>query len=123
MLPRHAHAPLLLLLFLVAGPLAAQTPAAACWGCAAVPQPLGFAVTGVEDGGRYLTLDDGSRWEVELSDRATAAAWVADDFVNLEWIAAPRGDYRYLLARVGDLEQRVAARLAGRGSGPGDSDD
>ena len=72
----------------------------------------------VEEDGRYLVLEDGSRWEVEISDRATTASWVADDFVNLSWIAAPRGDFEYLLSRVGDLEQRAAVRLAGRDPGP-----
>jgi hypothetical protein len=39
--------------------------------------------------------------------------------VNLSWIAAPRGDFEYLLSRVGNVEQQAAARLAGRGFGPG----
>ena len=34
-------------------------------------------------------------------------------------IAAPRGDFEYLLTRSGDLEQRAAVRLAGRRPGPG----
>jgi hypothetical protein len=99
-----------------AAPLAAQSAAPACvteWGCSRVPQPLGFHVLAVEDGGRYVALADGTVWEVEISDRATTAAWMGDDFVNLSFIAAPRGDFEYLLTRVGDAEQRAAARLAG----------
>jgi hypothetical protein len=72
----------------------------------------------VEEDGRYLALEDGSLWEVEISDRATTASWAADDFVNLSWIAAPRGNFEYLLTRSGSLEQRAAARLAGRRPGP-----
>lgn len=87
--------------------------------CGQVPRPIGLYVTGVEEDGRYLLLEDGSRWEVEISDRATTASWVAEDFVNLSWIAAPRGDFEYLLSRVGNVEQQAAARLAGRGFGPG----
>jgi hypothetical protein len=87
--------------------------------CGQVPRPIGLYVTGVEEDGRYLVLEDGSRWEVEISDRATTASWVAEDFVNLSWIAAPRGDFEYLLSRVGNVEQQAAARLAGRGFGPG----
>jgi hypothetical protein len=55
---------------------------------------------------------------VEISDRATTGSWAVDDFVNLSWISAPRGDYEYLLTRVGDLDQKAAARLAGRSPGP-----
>jgi hypothetical protein len=105
-------------------PLAAQSsvPAAlaACDSdalCGRVPRPVGLYIRAVEEDGRYLVLEDDSRWEVEISDRATTASWVVDDFVNLSWIAAPRGGYEYLLSRVGDLEQRAAARLAGRGLG------
>ncbi|MGH7579046.1 MAG: hypothetical protein ACREM9_02665 [Gemmatimonadales bacterium] len=115
-----------LVLTLGAAPLAAQSavPAslAACDSdalCGRVPRPVGLYVRGVEDAGRYLVLEDGSRWEVEISDRATTDSWAPDDFVNLSWIAAPRGDFEYLLTRVGDLEQRAAARLAGRSPGPG----
>jgi len=78
-------------------------------GCGAYPQPVGQYVRAVEDG---------SLWEVEISDRATTASWQADEFVNLSWIAAPRGDFAYLLSRVGDREQRAAVRLAGRRPGP-----
>ncbi len=86
--------------------------------CGLVPRPVGLYVSAVQEDGRYLVLEDGSRWEVEISDRATTASWAPDDFVNLSWIAAPRGDYEYLLTRVGDLDQKAAARLAGRSSGP-----
>jgi hypothetical protein len=84
------------------------------WWCGRARPPLGLYVRAVELGGRYVTLEDGSVWEVEISDRATAASWVSDDFVGLRWIAAPRGDFEYLLTRTGGLESRVAARLAGR---------
>ena len=111
-------------LALSAAPLAAQSsvPAAlaACDSdalCGRVPRPVGLYIRAVEDDGRYLILEDGSRWEVEISDRATSGSWVPDDFVNLSWIAAPRGDFEYLLTRVGDLEQKAAVRLAGRGTG------
>ena len=86
--------------------------------CGPFPQPVGLYVSGIEQDGRYLALEDGSLWEVEISDRATTASWLPDDFVNLSWIAAPRGDYQYLLTRVGDLEQHAAVRLAGRRPGP-----
>lgn len=106
-----------LALALAAAPLAAQAPAPSClsdWSCGPNHAPLGLYVRAVDAGGRWVTLEDGSVWEVEISDRATSAAWQPDDFVGIRPIAAPRGDYEHLLTRVGDLEQRAAARLAGR---------
>ena len=112
-------------LALAALPAAAQTAApVAQIGCAydvrcgPFPQPFGLYIRAVEDDGRYLALEDGSLWEVEISDRATTASWQPDQFVNLSWIAAPRGDFEYLLSRVGDREQSAAVRLAGRRPGP-----
>ncbi len=93
------------------------TPAPSClsdWSCGPHRAPLGLYVRAVDAGGRYLTLEDGSVWEVEISDRATTASWRPEDFVGVRTIAAPRGDYEQLLTRVGDWEQRAAARLAGR---------
>jgi hypothetical protein len=114
-----------LALALAVVPAAAQTAApVALYGCAYAPscgpfpQPVGLYISAVEEDGRYLALEDGSLWEVEISDRATTASWLADDFVNLSWIAAPREDFEYLLTRVGDLQQQAAVRLAGRRPGP-----
>ncbi|HEX2219006.1 MAG TPA: hypothetical protein VHG35_09390 [Gemmatimonadales bacterium] len=109
-----------LALSLFASPAAAQV--AAPVGLAPFPQPVGLYISGVEESGRYLTLEDGSLWEVEISDRATTASWQPDDFVNVSWIAAPREDFAYLLSRVGDREQRAAVRLAGRRPGPDGSE-
>ena len=124
MFARYLPIALALALPLGSAPLAAQSavPIAACDSdalCGRVPRPVGLYIRAVEEDGRYLALEDGSLWEVEISDRATTASWTADDFVNLSWIAAPRGDFEYQLARVGDREQRAAARLAGRRPGPG----
>jgi hypothetical protein len=120
MRPTVAVAVLALALAAPATPLAGQapwSPAPSClsdWSCGPNRAPLGFYVRAVDDGGRYVTLEDGSVWEVEISDRATSASWQSDDFVGVRFIAAPRGDYEHLLTRVGDLEQRAAVRLAGR---------
>jgi hypothetical protein len=80
--------------------------------------PVGFGLTAVADGGRYLTLEDGRTWEVEISDRATTGSWTAGDFLALRRISAPRGDYEWLLLRRGDLDQQAAVRLVGRQSQP-----
>jgi hypothetical protein len=124
MLARHLPLVFALALPFAAAPLAAQTavPIAACDSdalCGLIPRPVGLYVSGVEEDGRYLALEDGSLWEVEISDRALTAGWTHDDFVNLSWIAAPRGDYEYLLTRAGYRDQRAAVRLAGRRLGSG----
>jgi hypothetical protein len=127
MFARYLPIAFALTLPLGAAPLAAQSavPVAACDSdalCGRVPRPVGLYVRAVEEDGRYLALEDGSIWEVEISDRATTAGWTPDDFVNLTWIAAPRGDFEYLLTRAGYREQRAAVRLAGRRPGPGDQE-
>jgi hypothetical protein len=105
-------------LLVLAAPLAAQAPAvepATCVRpCDRVPRPVGQYVQGVDLGGRYVTLQDGSVWEIEYSDRATVASWTSDDFVRISFIDAPRSDFEYLLTRAGDLDQHAAARLHGR---------
>ena len=112
-----------------AAPIAAQEPFASApsclsdWSCSPSRPPLGLYVSAVDAGGRYLTLEDGSVWEIEISDRATTASWQPADFVGIRSIAAPRGDYEHQLTRVGDLEQRAAARLAGRRAPAYRSDD
>jgi hypothetical protein len=84
------------------------------WWCKRFPAPLGFYLRAVEKDGRFMVLEDGSVWEVEYSDRAAAAAWMAEDFVGVKFINAPRGDYEYLFTRTGYQDQKVAVRLAGR---------
>lgn len=110
--------------FCIPAPAAAQVaasfPAPSClsdWSCTDVRAPLGLYVRAVDTGGRYITLEDGSFWEIEISDRATTASWQPDDFVGIRTIAAPRGDFDVLLSRAGQAEQRAAARLAGRRDG------
>jgi hypothetical protein len=118
------YLPIAVALALAALPAAAQDVAPVTLaGCTAgaycpFPPPVGLYVRAVEEDGRYLALEDGSLWEVEISDRATTASWQPDEFVNLSWIAAPREDFEYLLTRVGDLDQKAAVRLAGRRPGP-----
>lgn len=76
--------------------------------------PVGLDVVAVTGGGRFLTLQDGRVWEVEISDRATTGSWSAGDFVALRRISAPLGDYEWLFLRRGELNQHAAARLVGR---------
>ncbi len=104
-----------------AAPAAAQFADAAAppsclsdWSCAQANPPLGLYVRAVDEDGRYITLEDGSLWEVEISDRALTAGWRTDDFVVISTIWAPRGDYDIQLARSGYRDQKAATRLAGR---------
>jgi hypothetical protein len=75
--------------------------------------PVGFGVESVSEDGRYITLEDGRIWEVEISDRATTGSWASGDFVGMYQISAPRGDYGWLLVRRSDLDQHAAVRLVG----------
>ena len=103
------------LLLFSAGSAAAQArPAlAGCtWNCYRVELPLGLTVREVIDGGSFVTLDDGSVWEIRLPQRPVASSWQPGDFVQLKTINAPVDRFEILLAH-GDTD-RVEARLAGR---------
>jgi hypothetical protein len=76
--------------------------------------PAGFDIQAVTEGGRYVTLQNGSVWEVEISDRATTASWHAGDFVGIRRIWAPRDGYDWLLTKTENVEQPAAVKLAGR---------
>jgi hypothetical protein len=94
--------------------VAATPPCVSDWGCSWERPPLGFYVHAVDEGGRYVTLEDGTVWEVEYSDRATAAGWRSDDFVRVSRIWAPREGFDFLFSRAGQADQRAAVRLARR---------
>lgn len=80
--------------------------------CSRVPLPLGLYVREVIDGGSYVTLEDGSSWEIRLPDRPVASSWQPGDFVELKRIWAPVDRFEILLAH-GDRDE-AAARIAGR---------
>jgi hypothetical protein len=89
-------------------------PCVSDWACGSTRPPLGFYVDTVTDDGRYVTLEDGTVWEVQLDYRAAVAGWQRDNFVDVRRIAAPTGDYEWLLTKTDDREWRAAVRLAGR---------
>jgi hypothetical protein len=84
--------------------------------CYSVVLPYGLYVREVNDGGSYVTLEDGSVWEIRLPQRPVAAAWRPGDFVQLKTIAAPVDRFEILLSH-GD-DDRAEARLAGRDQPP-----
>lgn len=79
--------------------------------CYSVVLPYGLYVREVTDGGSFVTLEDGSIWEIRLPQRPVASAWRPGDFVRLKTIAAPVGQFEILLSH-GDYD-KAEARLAG----------
>jgi hypothetical protein len=76
--------------------------------------PAGFDIDSVTEGGRYVALQNGTVWEVEISDRATTGSWESGDFVGIRRIWAPRDGYEWLLTKSGNVEQSAAVKLVGR---------
>src|SRR3954465_6368245 len=102
------------------GPAAGQATAAstACtWNCYNVSLPLGLAVAEVIDGGSFVTLEDGSIWEIRMPQRPVAASWSPGDFVELRNVLAPVDRFEILLAH-GDSDY-AEARFAGHKQMPG----
>ena len=96
-------------------PAAPQLPGCT-WNCYSVVLPYGLYVREVTDGGSFVTLEDGSVWEIRLPQRPIASSWVAGDFVQLKSIPAPVDQFEILLAH-GDYD-KAEARLAGRDRPP-----
>jgi len=91
----------------------AQSTAVGCdRHCYRVVLPLGLAIRQVTDDGSFVTLEDGSVWEIRLPQRPVASSWQPGDFVQLKTIWAPVDRFETLLAH-GDTD-RAEARLAGR---------
>jgi hypothetical protein len=76
--------------------------------------PAGFDVLAVTEGGRYVTLQNGTVWEVEISNRATTGSWRSGDFVGIRRIWAPLDGYDWLLTKTENVEQPAAVKLVGR---------
>ena len=91
----------------------AQSTAVGCnYHCYRVALPLGLAIREVTDDGSFVTLEDGSVWEIRLPQRPVASSWQPGDFVQLTTVWAPVDRFETLLAH-GDTD-RAEARLAGR---------
>lgn len=82
------------------------------WSCYRVVVPFGLKVSEVTAGGSFVTLEDGSIWEIRFPQRPVASSWRAGDFVELKTIWAPVDRFEILLAH-GDTD-RAEARLVGR---------
>jgi hypothetical protein len=86
------------------------------WNCYSVVLPYGLYVREVTDGGSFVTLEDGSVWEIRLPQRPVASSWQPGDFVQLSPVGAPVQNFNILLSH-GDSD-RAEARLAGRARKP-----
>lgn len=86
------------------------------WNCYNVVLPYGLYVREVSGGGSFVTLEDGSVWEIRLPQRPVASSWQPGDFVLLSNIAAPVEQFKILLTH-GDYD-KAEARLAGRDRPP-----
>ncbi len=95
-----------------AGAQSQSTIAGCSWNCHNVTLPLGMTITEVTDGGSFVTLEDGSVWEIRMPQRPVAASWRPGDFVEVRNVHAPVDRFEILLA-MGDSD-RAEARLAGR---------
>ena len=103
------------LLVLAAAPASAQTATPArvsAWVSYDVMLPYGLHVRTVTDGGSFVTLEDGSIYEIRMPQRPVASSWQPGDFVVLKSIGAPVGNFEILLSH-GDSD-RAEARLVGR---------
>jgi hypothetical protein len=113
-------APVLALTLVAEAAAQAQSAAPATSGCGEscyrVALPLGLYVKEVFDDGGYVMLEDGSVWEIRLSQRPVASSWRPGDFVRLKTIWAPVDNFEVLLSH-GDTD-KAEARLAGRGEAP-----
>lgn len=103
------------LLVLAVAPASAQTATPArvsAWTSYDIVLPYGLYVRAVTDGGSFVTLEDGSIYEIRMPQRPVASSWQPGDFVVLKSIGAPVGNFEILLSH-GDSD-RAEARLAGR---------
>jgi hypothetical protein len=78
--------------------------------------PLGARVDSTTDGGRFVRLADGTRWEVHPQDRPGADAWQSGQFVEVRDNPVPSGDpisgFNIVLMNA-EARRAVVARFAG----------
>ncbi|MGH7626688.1 MAG: hypothetical protein ACREOJ_15405 [Gemmatimonadaceae bacterium] len=75
----------------------------------------GVRIAAVLDGGSWIELADGTRWEVFLADRPNTDNWRAGDFVNVRFLPIMLGDrgrfrYQFVNGREGN---EAAVRFSG----------
>lgn len=72
----------------------------------------GHWVRSNSDGGRIITLEDGSTWEISSIDRIYTMLWLPLTNITVTESDHPVGKYRYLLLNTDDGETAQAKLLA-----------
>jgi len=75
----------------------------------------GVRIAAVLDGGSWIELADGTRWEVYLADRPNADNWRPGDFVNVRFLPirlGVKGRFAYQLVN-GREGNEAAVRFSG----------
>lgn len=73
----------------------------------------GLRIANVEGDGSFITLQDGTQWEVYLPDRPSTATWRQGDFVTVKLRPIAEGRYTYELTD-GRTDSDAAVKLRGR---------
>jgi hypothetical protein len=68
----------------------------------------GHVLRGVTDGGRYVTLEDGSRWEVAARDQYQTAEWEASANITVRGLSRAENGFYYELINTTIDEGAVA---------------
>jgi len=68
----------------------------------------GHLVRAVSDNGRYVTLEDGSRWEIAPQDRYQTVDWNAQANISVRMLPRAENGFAYELVNTSDDEGAVA---------------
>jgi len=74
--------------------------------------PPGARVVGTPEDGGYVTLADGTQWEIYLPDRTTTVTWQRGDYVSVSRAPAGVGDFDHVLMNA-PANARAYARFVG----------
>lgn len=74
----------------------------------------GHVLRGVTDGGRYITLEDGSRWEITARDQYQTAEWEASANITVRGLSRPENGFSYELINTTIDEGAVANYVPAR---------
>jgi len=82
------------------------------------PLPSGYLGTGgghwiqeVSSNGRFITLEDGSLWDIQAIDQVDTALWLPVTNITVRVARTPSGDFKYILLNTEDGEQALAKYL------------
>lgn len=73
----------------------------------------GLRIVDVADDGTFITLQDGTEWEVFLPDRTSTVQWRRGDWVTVKLAPIAQGRYQYRLGN-GRTDTDAVAKFRGR---------